>query len=832
MLMCGSGLCHPVSKWPQFPRIHSNPILPPPTIMAAPGCGIIFAPSQRADRRASLRRSLSLRPKQPAARMPPVDPDQPADMGPFTQGHNRSLSDKAKALQARKKKEHEMMLAGRSIPTGLPTPAARRNPRHVDLIEAAQREREHKANEEKVRQHIGAGIENMSMTIRRMDEPPPPRDQSSRHFAYKKYLEESFGLSTDENRPKPAAVHRLRPQEPQLSRPDSDLSVATADSMEVNFHLAPDDALALSSSKDRRPKLQVTVPGKQVAPPTSKHLIHQLNRAKTTGKKQPDVSPPSSTTQPKPRGEVPARLSIVSPLSVVEMPKPRRPFSAFSLEDMTSGLPSNKAPKTAPLPKSNSSDSEDTGHDDDRSSSYSKRSSMSSLSDHQPPVETMPSLERRHSVAFSVMNPTKAGVFDDTMPSVPKIPKHHLKHAKSTASIRLNTNKPLPPEPGMEEVQPLRLQSTTYSRNSMHGKRKAPTPLTISRASTVDTSQLPTRMSSLRSKYTPAGLDALDAAFVDQAPALYHHRRGTSLEQAELDLEAHLNTIEEDDLDTPASLVHDPLQISRGPNHMVPSRHAPAPPSALNIKLSDGSSSSRNRLAKKPSVHVALQMKSTEHSSTGGDWRKRISAPYGGSLKASRILGKTNDPSYNQQKHATPMAREGSSESNWSSSESPENSYDDSSSPDMSNRENSSTPETDVSSIPDPAFEEVKARLDLLSPRNDSKQPFPPDWSQGHQHTLSSDRYNAHAAPAMTLTPHDSPSDIQIHLDEQTNQRKTQTRRGRNFKDDARSLASIAMSEYYDLYAELPPPLPLTNPQDEGGDVCGGGRADDLGGCC
>lgn len=768
--------------------------------MAAP-----MAPLPRTDRRASLlRHSLSMKvPKSLSRKLAAVDPmpHEDADMG-FLR-HERTLSDRARALQEKKRREQEAQ-AGRPVPAAaLPVPM---RPRHVDLMESAsQKERENNNNDEKVRAQVLNGMENMGMIIKNTTvPPPPPRDQSLRNLAYQKHLESSYGLSkVDGIKPKPEAVHRLqRPQETPLSRPDSDMSIMTADSMEVNFHMSPEDALqAPSSSKDRRPKLQVTVPTKQVtaATTTPKHLIHQLNRTKPSGRRAPDVSPPSTTTQQKPRGEVPARLSIVSPLSVVEMPKPRRPFSAFSLEDMSVDM--KAPPKSAPLQKSAGSDTDDTGHGD-LDSIYSRPSSTSSLSD--PPV-MIPDMEDRPCSTFTVMNPTTAGVFDH-MPLVPRIPKQHLKHARSSASIRLNTNKPLPPEPGLEEVQPLRLPSTAYSRSSIQGKRKAPAPLTISRSSTIDfDGRLPNRVSSLRSKYTPADLDALDAAFVDQPPQQqpprHLHQKQPSLEEAELELEAHLNTIEEDDFDSPedVTFAHDPLQISRGPNHMLPSRNAPAPPTSININLSDGTKSNRKRLSNKPSIHVAMQMKTQEHE--GGDLRKRLSAPRGLSQKANRILGQTTTNTSSTDS-ATSMKRDPSHESNWSSSDSPETSYDDSSSsPDLSSREQSGTPETDASSIHDPAFEEVKARLELLSPPDNASS----SWSRHLPAPLREDRL-AHSETKVTL--HNSKFEIPIHLDEQEESSEIQVRRGRNFKDQARSLASIAMSEIQDLYAELPPPMP------------------------
>lgn len=721
----------------------------------------------------------------------------------FSPGHNLALSDKMRQLQAQKKREHDV-LAGKSQPAAMHHPLAKRNPRHLDLMEAAsQRQRSiRRARNDDAGQQTGTGKENLPVDTKK---PQHLNDLSYRQIAYDQYLEDAFGLNSDQ-RPKPAAIQRLRPADSSMIRPESDVSARSDDSMEVNFHMASKDTPSSMtlSAKDRRPKIQVTIPGKQQTP-SSRHLIHQLNRQKTTGRardRQSDVSPPSST-QSRGHSEAPARLSIVSPLSVVEMPRPRRPFSALSLEDMTHDMPSHEATLRLSHEKSSSSDSDST-KDGDRSSNYSPQSSLSSLSEDatRKPKED----SHRHSVAFSIINPATAGVFDN-LPLMPRKPKG-LRIARSNTSLAPNTNKPLPPEPGMEDVAPLKLPGQSYHRGSLHSKRKAPTPLTISRASTADatSTRAPSRMSSLRSKYTPADLDALDAAFVSSSPGPLLHKQ-KSLEQAEQELEAHLGTIEEDEGGISIPLMHEPLQISRGPNQMVPSRQAPPPPSSsASIKLSDGSTSNRSRLRKKPSIHVALQMR-TELGKEGSDLRKRISAPFGGSAKAHRILGRPEP-----YEHATPMQREASSESNWSSSESPEASYAATSSPEMMARDLSGTPETDVSSMPDPAFEEVKARLELLSPKNDA---------HSYMSCIEDERakFEAQANDTTKSSPRlhvssESQSDIPIRFNEIGNATvgKDQERRGRTFQDDARSLASIAMSEIPDLYAELPPPLPSPIP--------------------
>ena len=785
-----------------------------------------------------------------ATNRPPITQLHASEMG-LSNGHNRSLSDKMRNLH-RKKNSNESNPGPKPLASAMAAGSVRRPPRHLDLMEAAsntQGEAVHSRRKDGQHEEVGTGKENKGISVKQM-RPSNIMDQSYRSIAYNQYLSQAFGLQGEE-KPRHAATQRLRVPEASEARPDSDMSAMTGDSMEVNFHMDP---AAAPSGKDRRPKIQVTIPGKVTKRPhSSSHLATQMDRQKSQRRSkdtQTQVSPPSSTTHQQNAGDVPARLSVVSPLSVVEMPKPRRPFSAFSLEDMTSDTPRN-APSLEKLGRSDSSD--DTGDLDDRSSNYSGRSSRSSLV--EDPAVPGQSHKRCQSIAFSIISPTAAGVFDGTPLA---LKTNQLRPFKSTTSlVTVDMNKPLPPEPGAE-VAPLNF---AYARpGSMKGKRKVPSPLTFSRSSMYETpSQCPSRMSSLRSKYTPADLDALDAAFTKTSPNMqagFGYQLEPSLSQAEAELEAHLGTInEEPTMHHPNILpiAHDPLQISRGPNTMVPSRHAPRPPSSL--KLSDGSISSRKRLQKKPSTHVAMQMRGDSSKwdsdeSSRGALRRRTSAPVAGSTaKADKILGKS----------ATLMARESSSESNWSSSDSPHTAYEgDSSSPTMS-REDSSTPETDVSSIPDHAYEEVRARLELLSPKNnnDSEQfaafvPQSKEYSgpspsvDGSLQTQTNDtkidpklrpttpekNQNTQAestAPAIYLTPVDEVQESQVTIavgldapiddNDESNIHPLQRRGAQEespqrrrsmasvvMTERPRSLASIAMSEIPDMYASLPSP--------------------------
>lgn len=159
-------------------------------------------------------------------------------------------------------------------------------------------------------------------------------------------------------------------------------------------------------------------------------------------------------------------------------------------------------------------------------------------------------------------------------------------------------------------------------------------------------------------------------------------------------------------------------------------------------------------------------------------------------------------------------------------------------------REDSSTPETDVSSIPDPAFEEVRARLELLSPKNDSHQFngfLQPDWSGSSSSAWQMQEQTKYATaeaqyprssfksreianiqttpgtPAMHLTPRkevdQSQVETSVRLDahqEDTNESNIHPLQRRcaleNQQPRPRSLASIAMSEIPDMYADLPSP--------------------------
>ncbi|KAL8773528.1 MAG: hypothetical protein Q9209_001632 [Squamulea sp. 1 TL-2023] len=758
----------------------------------------------------------------------------------------------------RKKKSNEVIEAiqqagGRGLkPVG-------GKPKHLDLMEAvSQKERESRAKQTN-------GGAKAAVDIKQYN------PEAYRTIAYNEYLSQAFGLGKAGREKEKAAVMQKEPVK------DDQAEITTTKGKAVIVqkkepakmtpparHIAQLAAVPAKeanqiSAKDRRPKIQVMIPATN-RPQSYSYVHHPSVKTRPTAKREDTfsgISPPSTTTKREMYAEAPARLSIVSPLSVMEMPKPRRPFSALSLEDMTRGMPKN-APLQPPCADTDSSD--DTGtHSDGRSSNYSPRSSMSSVEADW--LLAKMAEERRASLAFSIMSPAAAGVFDNK-PLDPKIIRNP-RMMKSSASLasEVNKNKPLPPAPGFGDISPLHVGFPTSRSSSMKARRKVPAPLNVSRTPSlhIASQHRLSRSSSLRSKYTPADLDAVDEAFRKTSPTdlpvapAYAQNYLPTLSQAELALEVHLGTIDEDStLDSVVvPLVHDPLQISRGPGRMEPSRKPPPLPqleligAAPSTLRSHTTASNRNRLQKKSATHVAMQMRSAASSDTHSHSdresllrSKRISAPVVGSVgssdKAHKVLGRSGT--------ATPMERESSSESHWSSSGSPHG-Y---SSSDNMSREESLTPESDLSSIPDATFEEVRKRLELLSPKDDASNTFVAFHEQQERKNSASssvrlplqvhsnlptpgkksqfDQDEIPAVPAIpkfargTSSARSSPA-IQIDgspvspkdLDDESNVHPLQ-RRGRYDEKPVRSLASIAMSEIPDMYASLPSPAPTLPP--------------------
>ncbi|KAL9599617.1 MAG: hypothetical protein Q9219_003700 [cf. Caloplaca sp. 3 TL-2023] len=774
---------------------------------------------------------------------------------------NKTLPSKMITLH-RKKKSNDTVESIHQAGT-LSLKSALGRPKHLDLMQAvSQRERE-----SRMKQNTGGA--KPAVDIKQYN------PEAYRTIAYNEYLSQAFGLRDSGKGIEKSHAGTKEPVKADQSEITSNMEKLgliskkeSAKATQPARHIAqlaaaPTKDPRQLSAKDRRPKIQVTIPTTK-RPQSYSFVHHPSSKARCAMRKEETpsaISPPSTTTKQQIYSEVPARLSIVSPLSVVEMPKPRRPFSALSLEDMTMGMPKSALIQLPHCAESDSSD--DTAeHSDERSSNYSPQSSMSSLESDS--VLLRLAEERRASLAFSVMSPTAAGVFDN-MPSTPKFPKNPrvMKSSVSLAS-ELSKNKPLPPAPGFGDIAPLKVSGLPTSRpGSMKSRRKIPAPLNVSRTPSLNSiapQHRLSRSSSLRSKYTPADLDALDEAFRKTSPTnlppvpTYTQQYLPTLSQAELALEAQLGTIEEDTtLDSVVvPLVHDPLQISRGPGRMEPSRKPPPLPQpqvmghGANAQRSH-TTASRKRLQKRSATHIAMQIRSANsndtHSHSDRDSllrSKRISAPVVGSVgssdKAHKVLGRDGT--------TTPMEHECSSDAHWSSSESPHG-Y--SSSSNMS-REESLTPESDLSSVPDATFEEVRKRLELLSPKEDASEIFVAFHERERKGSASSSvrlplqvhsnlptpnkkfQFSQNDIPPVPVVP----KLLQENSSPRTSRRSSPTievngspvsaedcdeshvhplrRRGRHDEKPVRSLASIAMSEIPDMYASLPSPAPTLPP--------------------
>ncbi|KAL4884018.1 hypothetical protein BJY04DRAFT_215894 [Aspergillus karnatakaensis] len=173
---------------------------------------------------------------------------------------------------------------------------------------------------------------------------------------------------------------------------------------------------------------------------------------------------------------------------------------------------------------------------DDASSCYSRRSSVTSLGS-EPSASAYKSAD-----AFSIISPTRAGVFDDSASVYRSGSKMSMRRSPSVAESK---NKPLPSEPPIQ-MAPL----------SIRRKKKQPETITE---------------------------DALDEFLESIESDRSNNSNEPTLSQAAEELENALaGLVEHND---PLPRLDTPLQVSRGKMDMIASRPAPIPPiSPLNRK--------------------------------------------------------------------------------------------------------------------------------------------------------------------------------------------------------------------------------------------------------
>ena len=523
------------------------------------------------------------------------------------------------------------------------------------------------------------------------------------------------------------------------------------------------DELTGANSKESRPRIQVTIPVMDGA---------QLRNQKIRQAQDSDnlVTPQSTTTQPPFTGVATARLSIISPLSVVEMPKPRRPFSAVSLEGMTVDA---RQQNLATLPHSSQTVSTEFASDHEgKSSNSSARSSMSSmLSDPAVAKVAMGARPRAGQHLSSSESVTGDRIYQPVnrspriMQSTTSLRDFSTPNPMRTKSLRSkrsatslnntgNRNKPLPPEPGSSSgPPPASLYGTSPSRSAtLNSTRHRPSgsglgSTGISCGNTT-LSRRPSKNSTLRSKYTPKDLDALDDAFQrnmplkDPTPGYFTEPSSPSSSQTHFPVELQLGTISE--ASPPVSMLfskRDTVQISRGPMRMEPSRPPPAPPAippppvtnstppshhdyrkAFTSALRSGSPigtikgvPEKPKARRKPSkrsigsIHVATQIRPAECLS-----QRHPTAVLISNSKANRVLGKDDNipiPKCMPRRSSFDSLLSSSDSDDVLETESPVEYGDESESEFVRGRA-------------DPHTEEIRKRLEILSPKEDPVAAF------------------------------------------------------------------------------------------------------------
>ena len=486
-------------------------------------------------------------------------------------------------------------------------------------------------------------------------------------------------------------------------------------------------------------------------------------------------------------------------------PKSLRPFSRSAPKYYASLQSSVEDVSNVPALCSSSVASLEDALEEEMTSCYSRQSlSSDAVTEPGMKMENGRPLSGTGSEAFSIVTPGQAGVYDEPVPSMPNIPSH----IKEKYGIGDLSNKPLPPEPRDLQPPPLKLQTPSSIKAetaSLKASGQSPSRL-ISRfaiaqsprpespASSLASRNQPPRpfesplkgnalnSPSLKAKYAANDLDALDHAFQKAMPSKGKHM---TLEEAEIALEFHLSTIAEWEECRPDSpIINSPVRLGGAPFY-IPGKKRPAgsiktvqqPPTRITGKRSSGYS-----------AHVANQVKSPARSraswassysgSHPGSYHRHSLAPDGKqmnwSLKAQKVLGRviTNE---------VPLKLAPSIQSR-SLPQSPDHGNGDSDNEDKS---------------PDPAILEIHKRLELLqmSQNADAARMHDEQFERFHRLDKGTDPAPTNYAELYPPPPipEDSRSTTQCSS---IRPKSTAT---------IRSLASLAVSDIPELYANMPP---------------------------
>ncbi|KAF2456756.1 hypothetical protein BDY21DRAFT_372222 [Lineolata rhizophorae] len=176
--------------------------------------------------------------------------------------------------------------------------------------------------------------------------------------------------------------------------------------------------------KDKRPRIQVIIPENHRARPFQQPVPYagQHGQAQPRAMQQPPQPPPRASSSrgcvspPATPSQVPIRTSVVSPLIPVR-PKPQRPavsMLAPLYQEEEEGDSIHPAKHARPSVSTSSSGSSRVG-DDDESSNYSKRSSVTSVESNNATTDVEPAKPwaGQRGSSYSVASPVEAGVFDE-----------------------------------------------------------------------------------------------------------------------------------------------------------------------------------------------------------------------------------------------------------------------------------------------------------------------------------------------------------------------------------------------------------------------------------
>ena len=513
--------------------------------------------------------------------------------------------------------------------------------------------------------------------------------------------------------------------------------------------------------RDRRPDLQVSIPRPKLPLSKSPRLVNSATTAPTPQSAISTASSLKTSSRLPKSGTTGTPLSIISPLSVVEMPKPQRPFSTESIEGMAKEDKSPHPRDTSRLMVSGNTPSYGRNlRADLRRSSSASVESDSEILIHQATEVVAPQVIDATALrvdttplyhAALVSTPSKLYMKEPSQQGTPLMPNlTYIRRQASSTSLAttstININKPLPPEPGRPGTSPLKhiAYSSSYARqgsdsrgpsrsNSTSSQRKqsqsadkveATSPVSVK---TVTMSRKNSRASlskvSLRSKYTPKDLDAMDDAFqrkpsvVTQPiqPALYSNQPTPSQSQVSLVGDPrNLHTITESSPRvSDANIARNETihQISRGPMRMEPTRRPPQPPQAPQRVHTIAAERVGRR---KPPVTRTVSSNQLRTQSKPEETPQRRSSTTETMTKAERVLGKTGIPL--SAKPELPP----SLEFRWDSNE-PSRDYITAETP---------APESDENEVPeldarhDAQELEIRRRLALLSAKDDPSTVF------------------------------------------------------------------------------------------------------------